>query len=86
MMAAVLSTNARTGDGAPRPHTAVVTSGHGPFSPRVLTQRAMEAAVLPPSPALNSAQKIGRVVMVRNVSAAGSNKYWFGHEASAPLP
>jgi hypothetical protein len=41
---------------------------------------------LPPSPALNSAQKIGRLVMVRNVSAAGSNKYWFGHEASAPLP
>jgi hypothetical protein len=32
----------------------------------------METAVLPPSPALNSARKLGRVVMVRNVSAAGS--------------
>ncbi len=34
---------------------AVVISDHGPFSPRVLIQRAMETAVLPPSPALNSA-------------------------------
>ncbi len=51
---------------------AVVTSDHGPFSPRVLTQRAMETAVFPPSHALNSARKLGVVVMVRNASAAGS--------------
>jgi dienelactone hydrolase len=49
-----------------------VTFDHGPFSPRVLIQRAMETAVMPPSPGLKSVRKLGLVVMVRNVSAAGS--------------
>ncbi len=50
---------------------AVVISDCRPLSLRVLAQRAMETAA-PPSPALNSARKLGLVVMFGNVSAAGS--------------
>ena len=65
---------------------AVVTSDHGLFSPRppnVLTQRAMETAA-PPHTSVEAAlarlalgfsrgaQTLGFVVMVRNMSAAGS--------------
>ena len=49
---------------------AVAISDHGPFSPRVLIHPAMKMAVFPPSPSLNSARKVGLVVMVRKASAA----------------
>ncbi len=51
---------------------ALATSGHSPFSPRVLTHRSMETAVLPPSWTLNSVRTVGRLVRVRNDSAAGA--------------
>jgi len=49
-----------------------VISDHGPFCPRVLIKQAMYTAVYPLSLGLNSALKVGLVVMVRKTSAAGA--------------
>jgi hypothetical protein len=46
----------------------------------------METAVLLPSPVVNSAQYVVRVVMVRNVSAAGSDAANVYHLSGMPTP
>lgn len=50
---------------------AFVTSDHGPFSPRVLTQRSMETAVFPRAPFGKLAVTLGLIAFVRNAGVAG---------------